>query len=70
LAQGLLPLAHKGEEPGDEVQVQGGIKTTYQETQALLLPLAHLAGQVTLLPSIKLFYLTPTPPKKKKKGEF
>jgi hypothetical protein len=43
------------------LQVQGGIKMTYEETPALLLlllPFPYLAEQVTPLPSIKLFYLT------------
>jgi hypothetical protein len=45
------------------LQVQGGIKMTYEETPALLLlllPFPYLAEQVTPLPSIKLFYLTPS----------
>jgi hypothetical protein len=41
------------------LQVQGGIKTTYQETPILLLhPFPHLAERVTPPPSIKLFCLT------------
>jgi hypothetical protein len=66
LAQGLPLLPHKWEEPGDDIlsphpQVQVGIKTTYQETPVLLLLLfPHLAEWVTPLPSIKLFYLTPS----------
>jgi hypothetical protein len=63
LAQGLLPLAHRKEEPGDDVlsphlQVQGGIKPTHQQTPPLLLPYHHLRKLVTPVPSIKLFYLT------------
>jgi hypothetical protein len=65
LGQGLLPLAHRWEEPGDDVmsphfQVQRGIKMTHQETPVLLPPFPHLAGWVTPLPSVKLFYLTPS----------
>jgi hypothetical protein len=52
MAQGLLPLAHRSEEPGDDVlsphlQVQDDIKMTYQETPALLLPSSFLAERVT-----------------------
>jgi hypothetical protein len=43
------------------LQVEGVIKTTYQETSALLhLPYLHLAEWVTPFPSIKLFYLSPS----------
>jgi hypothetical protein len=57
LAQELLHLAHRREELGGmspHLQVQAGIKTTYQETPALFLTFPHLAEP------IKLFYLTPT----------
>jgi hypothetical protein len=41
------------------LQVQGGIKTTYQEVPAILFPFPHLAECVTPLPSVKLFFFTP-----------
>jgi hypothetical protein len=63
LAQELLPLAHRREKPGVDVlsphlQIQASVKMTYQEILALLLSYPHLAEQVTLFPSIKLYYLT------------
>jgi hypothetical protein len=62
LAQGPLPFAYRWAEPGDDtmspyLQVQGGIKMTYQETLALLLPFPHLYELVAPLPCVKLFYL-------------
>jgi hypothetical protein len=50
------------EKPGKvlspHVQVQGGIKITYQETSVLLFPFPQVAEWVIPLTSIKLFYLT------------
>jgi hypothetical protein len=65
LAQGLISLTHRWQEPGEDIlsphlQVQGGIKMTYQETRNFFFP--SLTWQNGWLPFPQQSYSTSPQP--------